>query len=166
MRKTIDIGIGGHRYQTAQLGAVTGRKLYLRLIKLLSHFAPLLGTVKELVRAAKKSGAQEGDEGAKLGQLLDRIDEGAVFTALVDALEHIDESELEAFWEAYAAQCWVMFPHGRQLLSECFDEHFAGRYVDMMKLFVSLTRFNFGDFLAGLGGPEGAPPAPVASPSP
>ncbi len=158
MRKTLRTTIDGHTYESAQLGAVEGRKLYLRFIKLLATFAPLLASLRTMLKDAKKS-----DGEVSLESLIGSIDNDTFMKVLSEASAHLDPEEFEVCWEAYGAYCYFVFPGGRQNLRECFDEHFAGRYGAMTKLFLELTKLNFGGFLAEVGSGAGRE-APTSSP--
>ncbi len=161
MRKTLRTTIDGQVYESTQLGALEGRKLYLRFIKLLATFAPLLASLRGMVEEAKKSA--EGGANS-LDALVSGINDDAFMAAISEAVTKIDPEEFEVFWNAYAEFCFVMHPNGREQLSRCFDEHFAGRYGAMTKLFLELTKLNFGGFLAEVGNNAPRAEAPTSSP--
>lgn len=141
--------IGNYTYEATQLGAITGRKLWLRLAKTLGHLLPLLVGSKVSI-----SGLLSG-EGELPDGILDKVPE---------FLEKLKEEDLELFWSAYCERLWVLGPGGRtQVTEEFFDVHFSGDYVSMMRLFLELTKFNFGGFLAG-SAPKGGAPAEISGP--
>jgi hypothetical protein len=145
--KTAKFQIGGRTYEATKLGAVTGRKLWLRLVKVLSHLLPVLGDVQKALAA--------GDDAKLSPELIEKIP---------GVLENLSEQDLEIFWSAYCANLWLLTPSGRMALTEdLFDVHFSGDYVSMMKLFVELTKFNFGASFLGPSGPAGSAEAPANS---
>lgn len=166
MRKTKEFVIGGQRYQSAQLGAVEGRRLHLRFAKMMVKVLPALVALKGTVAKAGNidSDPTDSDE-TKLLKLVDRVSEDEVFGLIGDAISSLNEEDVELFWKAFMPLTFVITPGGRMVLdAEFFDQHFAGRYMEMSKLFIELVGFNFGGFLAGLGASgEVAAASPTAS---
>jgi len=124
MRKQQTVNIEGFTYELSQMGAVEGRALVLLFLKLLGRFAPLL---------AKGAGALDAD----------------ALDAIGTAINTVDAKELEPLWDAFSRHAQVRSKDGktRQVVSEVFDEHFAGEYFAMMKFFIESAKLNFGDFL-------------------
>lgn len=117
MRKPVTKKIGKTTYRVTPLGAKQGCKVFTRL-------ANLLGS---------------GLKGAGPG--MDR------FAAFGTALESLKDSDFEYFCDAFAPvtefntgdQRW---PH----LSDFFDDHFAGNYLEMLEWLEFAVEVNFGDF--------------------
>lgn len=135
MRKTVPVTIEGYTYEISQLGAAEGRVLVLRFAKVLGRFIPLL------VDAAKSAGQQDATAAKATLQIFEDV--GA-------AINEVDPTELEPLWDAFARHAYVRGKDGksRELLSEIFDEHFAGEYFAMVRFFVEAAKLNFGDFFA------------------
>lgn len=124
MRKQHPVTIEGFTYELSQLGAVEGRTLVLLFLKILGRFAPML---------ASASGALNGD----------------AIEAIGTAINSVEPKELEPLWDAFSRHAYVRGKDGktRQLLSEVFDDHFAGEYFAMVQFFIESSKLNFGDFL-------------------
>lgn len=116
--------IDGHDYKITMLGAVQGRKLWLKLLNVLA--APL----------------------AALAQA-PQLDEQAGAAALSAAIKALDEGTLEEMYALFGARCEVRVGERSPLLEEAiFDMHFAGRYMAMTKWLWECISFNFtADFL-------------------
>ena len=122
--------LDGVEYEATQLGALEGRKIWLRLLKAL---AP---AVKELTSA-------------------NHLTMEAVGGGLAAAVENLSEEDYELMMKAFAKRCSVRIGEKWPSLSDetTFDQHFAGRYTHMSKWFGECAAFNFADFLgeASLG---------------
>jgi len=155
MRKQVSVTIEGWTYELAQVGAVEGRALVLRFLKLLGRFAPMLAALGDTVKAAKTEdgSAPENDPTEAIEEI------GA-------ALTNIDGGELEPLWDAFAKHATVRGQDGktRQNLAEVFDEHFAGEYFAMVRFFIESAKLNFGDFLGKALAQAGSPKKSAATP--
>lgn len=127
-RPTVVVDIGGDKYEIAALSAVEGRRVYLRLIKLLG---PALGKIAN------------GDKLPAQDKLL-----GAV----TELLAGLDEADLDLFCDSFGnATNLVTDPRKRITLDRAtFGEHFCGKYADMTRWLVECVKVNkFLDFLSG-----------------
>lgn len=121
--------IDGHEYRIRQLGALSGRRVWLMLAKVLA--APL----RELSKQPSLS-------------------EVSIAGALAAGLESISESQLEELCTIFGEKCEVRVGEKWPRLDPAlFDIHFASRYVSMSKWLWECVAFNFLDFLgdASLG---------------
>jgi hypothetical protein len=117
------VAIDGHDYEITQLGALRGRKLWLKLLHVIAEPLKTLGS-------------------------LETLNEQAFATVIAAALEGLDEATVEEFCDTYGASCTVRVgERWPTLTGEVFDQHFARRYVSMSKWLLECTTFNFADFL-------------------
>ncbi len=146
MRKTETRDIGGLRYQVMQLGAIRGRAVMLRLTK-------VIGPAIAALMAAKPKGEGKGILDVDVAAL------GGIFEKL-----ELTEADLEFFCQAFGEVSFVTLPDGKHpRVVDCFDDHFAGRYGDMLSWLAFSAEVNFGDFLSKA---SAAIPAESASPVP
>lgn len=154
-RKIITVTIEGWTYELSQLGAVEGRELVLRFIKLLGRFAPMIASAVK----AKADGG-DGDEVASAvgAELIGEIG---------STLATLEPKELEPLWDAFSRHASVKGKDGksRESLHEIFDEHFAGEYFAMVRFFIEAAKLNFGDFLSRALAQTSAAPAAGTTPS-
>lgn len=116
------IKVGETEYRITQLGALEGRKLWLRLVK-------VLGPVVSKLAGAK---ALDGDTIAAAVKLL---------------TEELDEETFEMLCKAFAGRCQLRNGDKWPDLSDAlFDQHFAGDYVSMTKWVGENIMFNFANF--------------------
>lgn len=121
MLKTKDVVVDGVKYSFTQLGAVNGRKLWLKLLKALAPaIADLAG--------------------------MESLDEKAI-GAVVTLVQGLDESTHELLCEELGKSCRFHEGENRPLVSDFFDFHFAGRYWQMELWIVEGVTFNFASFL-------------------
>jgi hypothetical protein len=119
-RATID----GQEYEITQLGALEGRKIWLRLV------GALAAAIKEL--AAHET-----------------LDERAVASAAASVVSNLDEATFELMCKAFAKRCRVVNGAAAPLLDDVnFDLHFAGQYIRMTKWFAECVMYNFAGPLA------------------
>lgn len=126
MRKQDIVTIDGDEYEINQLGAIAGRRVLTKLLKLAG---PALGA---LAGAGK-------------------LDEQAIGAALASAAEELDEATLDNLCETFGEHSTVRMGDGRRPKLEpvIFDNHFAGRYLAMSKWLAACLKLNFADFLGG-----------------
>lgn len=125
MRKQETVTIDGDEYEITQLGAIEGRRVLTKLLKLAG---PALGA---LAGAGK-------------------LDETAIGAALTSAAEELDEATLDSLCETFGANSTVRNGDRRpKLEAVVFDNHFAGRYMAMTKWLIACLKLNFADFLEG-----------------
>ncbi len=118
--------IDGHDYKATMLGALAGRRLWLKLLHVLA------GPLKEL--------ASHGT-----------LDQKAGVGAIASLLDALDEGTAEELYEVFGKSCRVR--NGErwpQLEGVVFDTHFAGRYVAMTKWLGEMIAFNFASFLGDM----------------
>lgn len=119
------VHIDGHDYEMTQLGALRGRKLWLKLLHVIAEPLKTLGA-------------------------MEKLDEQALAKVVASAIEGLDEATVEEFCDVYGASCTVRIGERWPTLSgEVFDQHFARRYVSMSKWLLECTTYNFADFLGG-----------------
>jgi hypothetical protein len=125
-RKTHTFVIEGWTYTMTQLGALTGRRLAVRLAKVLASAAPTIKRVMD-----NTDGAIDGIE---------------------DLAEFLNEEDLEVFWNEFASVTIAKAGNQTLALGEpaIFDEHFAGQFVPMMKFFGEGLKLNFAGFFEQL----------------
>ena len=125
-KKTITID--GESYDITQLGAVKGRKIWLRLLKTMSAL------FKGLAAA-------------------DGLTQEAMLGALADVVDGLDEETCEMMYEAFGPVNLVHEGERRPALTGAiFDQHFAGRPFLMTKWLGENILFNFADFLPAASG--------------
>lgn len=123
MLKEHKFSIDGHDYQLTQLGAIQGRRIWLKLLHVLA--APL----KEL--------AQQ-----------ETFNQSAGVMALAALVQSLDDATTEELYAVFGQTCRVRNGEKWPLLDETqFDLHFAGRYISMSKWLGECLRFNFAGFL-------------------
>lgn len=74
-----------------------------------------------------------------LGPMVKTKDVGSLFA-------NLQEEDVKYLCDAFAPRTQVM---GVAPLDKCFDFHFAGRYMALVKWLVFCFELNFGDFLKG-----------------
>lgn len=127
---TVDFEVAGIRYQTTLLDAVTGRKLYLRILK-----AAAPGLAK-LADGEDKSGVAE-----------------LFAVALAEVIGSIPEDLFDDLCNTFAASTIIPRQNGITKLSdkEVFGAHFAGKYKDLTDWFIACMKANkFLDFLSAI----------------
>lgn len=123
MQKTETVQIDGDEYELTQLGALEGRKI---LTKLLQMIGPSL---QELAAA-------------------ETLNEKAMGAAVAKALESLDEGTFELICDVFGKRTTVLVDGKKPALTgPVFDQHFAGRYLAMMKWLFACMKLNFFDFL-------------------
>ena len=126
MRQEKLVTIDGHEYNIRQLGALEGRRLWLKLLQVLA--APL----KSLAGAGK-------------------FDEATLAQALAAVVENLDDRTAEELYEVFGRNCEVKEgDRWPQLTGVIFDTHFAGRYVAMSQWLGECVVFNFAGFFEGM----------------
>lgn len=123
MRKSDSKQIGNHTYTVTQFGAREGGRVFIRITRLLG---PAIG------------GGAEGGAAAMIGQLS---------TAL-------DESDFDSLCDTFAAATMVTggdYGAKQPQLKAVFDDHFAGRYDELLEWLLFAFEVNYGSFLGALG---------------
>lgn len=118
--------IDGSSYTISQLGALKGRKIWLKLVQLMA--APM----REMAKA-------------------DHFDEQSIMGALAAGVENLDEATLEELYEAFGEACTIAVSatNNPALTGVVFDNHFAGNYQAMSVWLFECVKFNFAGFLDG-----------------
>lgn len=126
-RPTITTRIGDTNYRITALSATEGRRVYLRLIKVLAPGLAKLPSLKD---------AENGDK---------------LLGVVIGSLDGLDEGTLDMFCELFGKaseiqtgdNTWVTLADG------AFGEHFAGKYGEMTQWLIACIKANkFIDFLA------------------
>jgi hypothetical protein len=142
MLQTKEKTIGEHRYQVTQLSAPEGRRLLVRLYKVLG---PSLGAITK---------GLDGVDGkaVKLEEL--RLE--FVGEALRELAMHLNEDDLEHLCEVMGKQTMVHLGGDKWVpLQDVSALHFAGRYDEMFKWIAFALETNYAGFFKGtatLGG--------------
>ena len=135
--------IGQHVYTVEQLGAIRGREIFVRLVR-------LLGSSVDTIK---------GDAGAVLAKAAAAFSTEDM-TAFCDAFA----AKTDVTGGEYAS--------AHPQLSNIFDLHFAGNYSEMVEWIIFAFQVNFGSFFQGASaklaksqaradGSPTAPPTPV-----
>lgn len=115
--------INGQHYHLTQLGALEGRRLWLKLAKVVA------GPLRELANAANAN-------------------EATIMQVVAGIVENLNEEVEEELMNAFGRSCTVRVGERTPYLEGViFDEHFAGDYVAMSKWFGECVVFNFASFL-------------------
>lgn len=125
--------IGAHNYRITQLPAKRGRAMLVRFVRL---FGPGAGAfVGGLGRA--RTGF-DGAVGIGIGD------------AVHDLCTRLSEEDLAAICDAFAEFTVVIISREvERRLSDIFDDHFAGRYDEMLAWLRACCEVNFASFFAG-----------------
>ncbi len=128
--------IGEHTYEVTQLTAPIGRKLLVRLFKVLG---PPIG--------AALAGLPEGDgDGVATGDLKTK----AIGDAVMMLAETLTESELEHLVETLTPTTLYSLEADKWLqLKDDNEFHWAGRFLDMFAWIGFCLECNYSDFLGG-----------------
>lgn len=119
--------IGAHDYKVTQLNAVTGRRVFTRLFKLVGP-------------AMAKTEGRKGDD--------------ALAAAMTGLLEHLSEDDVDYFCDVFSAVTSVSggaYSKAAPQLADVFLSHFAGEYLAMMQWLAFCMQVNFRSFFAGAG---------------
>lgn len=140
MLKTASKTIGNHTYTVRQLGASEGRKMLVRLVKILG---PVLATL--LSSAPDKSKAPP-----KLGWSLGSTKVEDLGKALEVLATRAQEADLEYLCSTLGMATTVGLGGGKEipLTLEAQELHFAGAYGDMFKWLAFALEHNYSDFFA------------------
>lgn len=120
--------IDGFTYKVTQLGAKEGRRVFARLVS----------TLGGAVGALAKEVTGEGN-GADAAQ------------GVASFADRITPETLDFFCDVFAPYTLVCNGPSELPMSKEFDDHFAGRYAQMVQWLVFCIEVNFGSFLKGLG---------------
>ncbi len=119
------ITVGATEYRIVQLGALEGRRLWLRLLKTISSIIGQLAT-KET------------------------IDEATMAAALKVLVSELDEQTYEMMCTAFSKRCEIHVIDDKgdrwPKLDGLFDQHFAGDYIGMSQWLGENILFNFANF--------------------
>lgn len=119
--------IGEHQYRITALSANEGKRIYLRLIKVLAPGLAQLPTLKDAANVDKLLGVVTG------------------------SLDGLDEATLDMFCETFGKATELQVSNDQWITLEpaAFGEHFCGRYGDMTRWLIECIKANrFIDFLA------------------
>jgi hypothetical protein len=137
--ETDDFTIGEDTYRVSQLGAKRGRKALVRLVK---AAGPVLGA----------AAAHAGDLGEIKG--LGDIKVELIGRAISEFTNQLSEADVDHFCDLFAPLTLVKVPDTDDdwvPLDKSFDQHFAGRYGQMLEWLWTCIRFNFLGFTSALG---------------
>jgi len=121
MRESKTTTIGAYEYTVYQLGAIDGRRILTKLAK---------------VAGPAFAGLKPGQANDFFGKLLDALDVELV-DALCDKFAEFTEVQLDA--------------EHKPFLKGKFDDHFAGKYGEMLSWLVFCLEVNFSNFFQELG---------------
>lgn len=148
--ETRDRTISGTAYRLTQLGALEGRTMLVRLVKLLG---PGVGS---FVGGAGR-GALNPASGA------DSVLAMGAGEAIHELCARLDATELGQIMDVFAANTTVVISREQEpRLSDVFDAHFAGRYDAMLQWLRWCLEVNFASFFGGAAG-NGAKGGPLAN---
>jgi len=122
--------IGEHTYRVEQFGAKAGGRMLVRLAKMLG---------------VAVGGAVEA------GEKLDAVVLGKTITGLT---ESITEEDYGYLCDAFSEKTRVtggLYGSKEPKLSDFFDDHFAGNYVELSQWLAFCLEANYGSFLAVVG---------------
>lgn len=131
--------IGAHQYRITQLPAKRGRAMLVRFVRL---FGPGAG--------AFVGGLGRGKAGfdSALGV--------GIADALMDLCTRMNDEDVAAICDEFSQYTMVVQSRDVELqLSKVFDDHFAGRYDEMLAWLRACCEVNFASFFGASGG--GAP---------
>ena len=136
MRESKQHNINGFTYTISQLGAKEGRRVLARILRSVAGAATAAGEL-----------AKEGGDATE-----------AALSGVAKLVENLSDADVDYLCDTFAATTTVG-PEGKDValqLKDCFNEHFAGRYGDMVKWLWASLETNYGSFLGGLGLDVGA----------
>lgn len=117
--------IGKHEYDVTQFGSSMGRKVLVKLLRLVGP------------AAAEAFSSGKGDRG------------GAAIAALASAM---NEEDFEEIYDAFAKASRVeVAPNKWPLVSDVGELHFAGNYAEMLGWLAFGLEVNYANFFGGLG---------------
>lgn len=125
--------IDGFTYKVTQLGAKEGRRVFARLVSTLGGAVGALA--KEVMNASE--GKQEGGVDAAQG--------------VASFADRITPETLDFFCDTFSTYTLICHGATEQPMAREFDDHFAGRYAQMVQWLIFCIEVNFGSFLKGLG---------------
>jgi len=138
MRKKIKSEpIDGFTYEVTQLGAVEGRRMLVRISKIV---LPTLGAL-----------IKDADFGRLSDLNIADIDIDSAAKALVEA---VDADSVDKIIESMSGitEIWGPgFGAAGAPMAHHFDDHFAGRYAAMLRWLAFALKVNFSDFFDGKG---------------
>jgi hypothetical protein len=114
--------IGLHLYTVEQLGAIRGREIFVRLVR-------LLGSSVDTIK---------GDAGAVLAKAAANFSE-------------LDMSAFCEAFAAKTDVTGGEYATAHPQLSNIFDVHFAGNYSELVEWLIFCFKVNFGSFFLGVG---------------
>lgn len=128
--------IGSHTYRVTQFGAKQGRALFVRILKLAG---PSLSAALSSI-AQGKPGAFEAVIAVGLSQ------------GFYEFAARITEDEVGSVLDDCAKHTVVVIGEKEPRLSDIFDQHFAGRYDEMLSWAAFVLECNYGSFFVGSNG--------------
>jgi hypothetical protein len=159
-RRTETIALGGEAYELTQLPAKEGLAVYSKLLRVLGPMIREVlneGSAIDEIKAARKlpkPGDQPVDEGAPpSAEGLDVSDKLGMKIAsiVIRGIETLETSLLEELADKFArcSKCQLdkNGPMVEMHAGDIFDNHFAGRYMQLTQWLLAHLRLNFADFL-------------------
>lgn len=142
MLETREKRIGDVTYQVTQLPAPSGRRLLVRLYKVLG---PAI--------AAALRGLPESSESLSLGNL----QTAAIGDAMLELAQTLTEDELDHVCEIFSQHTlFSREPEKWQPLKVEKDLHWSGNFLNMFKWLAFCLEVNYSDFLSEQGGLRGS----------
>ncbi len=124
--------IGEHEYEVTQLPSSKGRRLLVRLFKVLG---PAFG---ELTAGGAKN--------------VDEVDSGALARAIQELALRITSDDLEDVVQELARTTRIRMGDKEPELASVMELHFAGRYDELIRWLAFALEVNYGSFFGGLAG--------------
>jgi hypothetical protein len=131
MRESKTHLINGFNYTVSQLGAKEGRRVLARILRSVAGAATAAGDL-----------ARDGGDATE-----------AALSGVAKLVENLSDADVDYLCDTFAATTMVG-PEGQDValpLKDQFNEHFAGKYGDMVKWLWASLETNYGSFLGGLG---------------
>ncbi len=119
--------VGGHSYTTTPLDAVRGRRVFMRLARIV---------------------------GPAFAQLNAGQDEASQARAFGEAIKNLSEDDLDYFCDVFAEATTVSggnYGSKAPVLKDVFPLHFTANYGEMTVWLVFCMKVNFGSFFASAG---------------
>lgn len=136
MRESRTHLINGFSYTIQQLGAKDGRRVLARLLRSVAGAA---GEASDLVK--------EGSNGAE-----------AALAGIAKLVENLSDADVDYLCDTFAPTT-LYGPEGKDVqlqLKDSFNDHFAGKYGDMVRWLWAALETNYASFFDGLGLDVGA----------
>jgi len=128
--------VDGVQYRLTMFGAKAGQKLLVRVVKVI---APALGQGANDVSLGRSGGVELGS--VRVAEAVESFCNG------------VDPAMFAEICESFAAKCEFSTDDGATFrpLGALYDDHFAGRYLALLRWVGESFRVNYADFFGELG---------------